>query len=135
MARDCTSPHTSRRQGTPARTRAPSRGSLPAAGSASAHRAAPQRSDHSPREARLRRRENGGEAARQQYERADWTWRNPREPATETGKRGERRASPLRRHTQPLVRGLRIAANRSANIGGSLTTPAPRWTGPTEKDA
>ena len=29
--------------------------------------------------------------------------------------------------TQPMLRGLRIAANRSANIGGSLTTPAHGW--------
>ncbi len=51
------------------------------------------------------------------------TWRGQRR------KQGEERSPrviPLRRHTQPMLRVLRIAANRSANIGGSLTTPAPR---------
>ena len=37
--------------------------------------------------------------------------------------------------TQRVLRGLRIAANRSANIGDSLTTPAPRLDRPDEKDA
>src|SRR5580704_12868759 len=47
-------------------------------------------------------------------------------PAAETGGRAIAARKPLRRHTQPMLRVLRIAANRSANIGGSLTTPAPR---------
>ena len=60
--------------------------------------------------------------------------RNPRRhlardvarPAAETGGRAIAARITLRRHTQPMLRVLRIAANRSANIGGSLTTPAPR---------
>ena len=55
--------------------------------------------------------------------------------ATENRERAGAARNAPRRRTQPMLRGLRIAANRSANIGGSLTTPAPRWTGPTEKDA
>ncbi len=40
--------------------------------------------------------------------------------------RSGRRAETPRRQTQPMLRVLRIAANRSANIGDSLTTPVPR---------
>ena len=57
---------------------------------------------------------------------------NPREHAGARERRADGRdkwgtgagANAPRRRTQPVLRGLRIAANRSANIGGSLTTPA-----------
>ena len=57
-------------------------------------------------------------------------------PAAKTnGGQAAQRDGAAGRRTQPVVRVLRIAADRSANIGGSLTTTGPLATGSTEKDA
>ena len=60
--------------------------------------------------------------------------RNPRRQGdTDACRRRGKTPRATTRRGQTMLRGLRIAANRSANIGGSLTTPAHAWTGPTKR--
>ena len=73
-------------------------------------------------------------AAQRRHGRADAQVVHAENPRRQ-GHKGCRRAISPRRQTQTVLRGLRIAANRSANIGDSLTTPAPRLDRPDEKDA
>ncbi len=92
-----------------------------------------------------KRRQTGHAAARRPNGRAvGSSWKSSQaqpdarkaRPAVKTnGKKCRAARQRCGRRTQPVLRVLRIAADRSANIGGSLTTTGPLATGSTEKDA
>ena len=105
----------------------------PGAGNASAPRAARSRPAHRPWAAHARNGGGGDAGARRRSGRAAGssgflatrrtraTWRARRQTSGDLLAAARQRCG---RRIQPMLRGLRIAANRSANIGGSLTTPA-----------